>query len=87
QQRFGYPALTQTIKDKVFGLNAAKLFGVDPTATRCALTSDPLTSNQPEFAALQADGVLASPWTPNGPTDRRQMLQRLASPATRWLPA
>ena len=87
QQRFGYPALTQTIKDKVFGLNAAKLFGVDPTATRCALTSDPLTSNQPEFAALQADGVLASPWTPNGPTDRRQMLQWLASPATRWLPA
>ena len=37
QERYGYPALTDEVKRKVFGLNAARLFGVDPEATRCAL--------------------------------------------------
>ncbi|HEY2429154.1 MAG TPA: amidohydrolase family protein [Acidimicrobiales bacterium] len=87
QERFGYPALTDAVKEQIFGLNAAALFGVDPTATRCAVTTDPLTSNQPEVRQLQADQVLPSPWAPNGPVTRRQTLRWLASPATRWLPA
>ena len=42
QQRFAYPALTEEIKRKVLGLNAAQLFGLDPEATRCALQADGL---------------------------------------------
>lgn len=35
QEMYGYPALTPAIKAKIFGLNAAKLYHVDPTAARC----------------------------------------------------
>ena len=37
QERFGYPALTDEIKRKVFGLNAARCSGLDPDATTCAI--------------------------------------------------
>lgn len=37
QQQYGYPALTDTIKRKILGLNAAKVYGIDPTATRCSI--------------------------------------------------
>ena len=30
QARYGYPALTQDLKDKIFGFNAANLLGLDP---------------------------------------------------------
>jgi predicted TIM-barrel fold metal-dependent hydrolase len=86
QQRYGYPALTETIKRQIFGLNAAGLFSIDPASARCAITSDPLTSNQPEVRQLQSQAALPSPWLTNGPTTRRQTLRWLASPATRWRP-
>ncbi len=35
QQTYGYPPITQAIKNKIFGLNAAKIYRVDPTAARC----------------------------------------------------
>ncbi len=87
QDRFGYPALTDSVKAKVFGLNAAKLFGVDVAATRCALESDPLAGAQQSAAHLRAEGRLPSPSRPNGPVTRREMLEWLGSPATRWTPA
>jgi len=86
QDRYHYPALTDEVKAAIFGLNAATLFGVDPTATRCGLTQDPLTANVAESAQLRGDGALASPWAPHGPTTRRQVLGWLASPSTRWVP-
>jgi hypothetical protein len=86
QETYGYPALTAQTKAAVFGLNGAELFGIDPTATRCALAGDPLDDGISETAQLHADGALPSPWRPHGPTTRRQMLAWLASPATRWRP-
>ncbi|MDQ6616013.1 MAG: amidohydrolase [Actinomycetota bacterium] len=86
QERFGYPALTDDLKAKIFGLNAAHLFAIDPHATRCALQTDPLTTARPAAAELQADGALPSPWAPKGPTTRREMLAWLSSPLTRWTP-
>jgi hypothetical protein len=62
------------------------LFGIDATATRCALTTDPLSDNVDEAAALRSDGALPSPWSPHGPTTRRQVLDWLASPLTNWVP-
>jgi predicted TIM-barrel fold metal-dependent hydrolase len=42
QDRFGYPALTPKVKRKIFGLNAAKLYGVDPVRTQCDFTREEL---------------------------------------------
>jgi hypothetical protein len=87
QDLYGYPELTDQVKAGLFGLNAAELFGIDATATRCGLTSDPLSSNISEAAQLRSDGALPSAWQPNGPTSRRQMLQWLASSTTNWVPS
>jgi len=82
QEAYGYPALTDQVKADVLGLNAARLFGLDPLAVRCGLTSDPLTTAVPEAAHLRTEGALPSPWSPHGPTTRRQVLNWMASPLT-----
>jgi predicted TIM-barrel fold metal-dependent hydrolase len=87
QEQYGYPALTDDVKAGIFGLNAAQLFGLDPTATRCALTTDPLSENIAESAFLRDTGALPSAWTTHGPTTRRQVLSWLASPSTHWVPS
>jgi hypothetical protein len=35
QDRFGYPELTREIKNKILGLNGARLYGVEPITDRC----------------------------------------------------
>jgi len=87
QEQFGYPAITDEIRRKIFGLNAAGLFGIDPEATRCALTEDPLSTAQPEAAALREEGALPSPWLAKGPTTRRDLLRSLRVAATPWRPS
>ena len=86
QTLFGYPALTPALKERVLGLNAAALFGLDPKATRCALASDPFPDARMTAAQLRDDGALPAATRANGPTTRREMLQWLASPATNWTP-
>jgi hypothetical protein len=86
QERYGYPALTDELKRKVFGLNAAALFGIDPAATRCAFESDPLTTSQGEAANMRDEGALESPWLARGPMSRREILAWLSSPSTHWSP-
>jgi predicted TIM-barrel fold metal-dependent hydrolase len=86
QDLYQYPALTDSVKAGIFGLNAAQLFGIDPTAVRCGLATDPLTANIDEAAQLRHEGAIPSPWTPNGPTTRRQVLNWLASSTTHWSP-
>jgi predicted TIM-barrel fold metal-dependent hydrolase len=86
QDQYGYPALTDAVKNQVLGLNAAQLFHLDVDATRCALASDPLTTAQPMAAHLRDEGLLPAGSRANGPTTRREMLQWLAQPATRWTP-
>jgi hypothetical protein len=86
QDQYGYPALTDIIKKQVLGLNAARLFHLDVEATRCGLATDPLTGAKTMAAYLRDDGALPAPSRPNGPTSRREMLQWLAQPATRWTP-
>ncbi|HEV7525850.1 MAG TPA: amidohydrolase family protein [Acidimicrobiia bacterium] len=86
QALFGYPALTPAIKAQVLGLNAAKLFKLDAEATRCALATDPISGARLTAAHWRDDDMLPAGSRPNGPTTRREMLQWLASPATRWTP-
>lgn len=86
QERFGYPALTEQVKARLLGRNAAELFDLDPDATRCALASDPLTGARLTAAGLRAEAALPSATRPNGPITRREMLEWLAAPGTRWSP-
>jgi hypothetical protein len=86
QEAYGYPELTNDLKARLFGLNAAALFGVDATTTRCGLTVDPLKASVDETAVLRAEGALPSPWTPHGPTTRREVLNWLTSATTSWVP-
>ncbi len=83
----GYPMLTPEVKAKVFGLNAARLFGLDPEATRCALDADGLAAARDEARLMVASGALPPPWQPRGPVTRREMLRWLSradAPYTPW---
>ena len=40
QDDYGYPAMTDAIRRKIFGLNAAEVYGVDVNAVRCVVADD-----------------------------------------------
>jgi hypothetical protein len=86
QRRYGYPALTDTVKAKVLGLNAARLWGLDPHATRCTLAADTLSRNRPLSRALADAGELPAPWVARGPVTRGQILHWLAHEPGPWIP-
>jgi predicted TIM-barrel fold metal-dependent hydrolase len=48
-KKYKYPELTDEIKDQIFGLNAAKLFALDPKEKRKAIKSDKLTMLREEY--------------------------------------
>ena len=87
QDRYGYPALTDAVKAKILGLNAARLFGIDPHATRCALAADKLELSRPAARGLAAEGALPPPWIPRGPVTRGQVLRWRANDTGPWIPA
>ncbi len=75
QDTYGYPALTPDIKAKIFGLNAAALYGIDPEARRCAITEDEISQ---ERAALLHDPELLVPAQRRyGPQSRREFFDFL----------
>jgi uncharacterized protein len=69
QEEFGYPALTDAVRAKIFGLNAAEAYGIDPEATRCAISEDDLAALR---AQARAEGVVRAPSA--GPSSRREFL-------------
>jgi uncharacterized protein len=48
-EKHKYPDLTDAIKDQILGLNAAKLFGIDPAERRKAIKADKLTQLREEY--------------------------------------
>jgi hypothetical protein len=42
QDQYGYPALTPSLKAKILGLSAARVYGIDPEATRCRIKAGQL---------------------------------------------
>ena len=38
QERYGYPKLTRELKAKILGRNGARLYQIDPIATKCEFT-------------------------------------------------
>lgn len=49
KEKFKYPDLTDEIKDQILGLNAAKLFGLDPKEKRKAIKADKLSRLREEY--------------------------------------
>ena len=64
QEQFGYPALTADSKRKIFGANAAALYGADPVTNTC--TADP--------AALEEYRAALPAKFSAGPTTRGEAL-------------
>ncbi len=75
QETYGYPALTPEIKAKIFGLNSAKLYGIDVEAQRCAISEDDIAK---EKMALMHEPRLAAPkLRAYGPQTRREFFRFL----------
>jgi uncharacterized protein len=47
--KYKYPDLTDAIRDQILGLNAAKLFGIDPAERRKAIKADKLTRLRDDY--------------------------------------
>lgn len=58
QERWGYPALTAEVKEKILGGNSARLYGVDPVAVPCSFTRQEL---QEEREAREDLGTTLGP--------------------------
>jgi len=50
--RFGFPALTDAAKEKILGLNAARIYGVDVKAVLKGLPADAVSKLKAEYGAL-----------------------------------
>lgn len=68
QERFGYPALTDEVKAKILGLNAARLYGIDPALTNCQPSPDDRAALRRE---IDTSGI-------HGPTTRREAMSLFA---------
>jgi predicted TIM-barrel fold metal-dependent hydrolase len=78
QAEFGYPALTPEIKSKIFGLNAAQAYGIDPAQTRYAISDDEV--DRLRTAYLEEPGLVPAvdPRLYEGPRTRRAYLAHAA---------
>jgi predicted TIM-barrel fold metal-dependent hydrolase len=81
QEEFGYPAITPEIKAKIFGLNAASVYGVDPVAVRYAIGNDDVTRLRMAYLDDPRSVPMPDPRTYEGPRTRREFLAFLAREA------
>ncbi len=72
QERYGYPALTPQAKRKIFGLNAARVYGVDVGALQGLQRTDALSKARAEYANHPSPT-----FETYGPRTRREMLRLL----------
>jgi hypothetical protein len=70
QEMFGYPALTPEVKRKIFGLNGARVYGVDPQAVRKKITSDDIAKIR--LARREDPRSVPLGPRPHGPRTRRE---------------
>ncbi|CAL1241083.1 amidohydrolase family protein [Candidatus Methylocalor cossyra] len=72
RERYGYPELTPQLRAKVFGLNAAKPYGIDVEALRRQLAGDPWTRARQAYRENPEPSFLSY-----GPRTRREFLELL----------
>src|SRR4029079_10816510 len=83
--QYEYPLLTDEIKLKVFGLNAARLYGVDPVAQACKIERDAVEGLRSAWMDLEGDPHEPR-YADRGPTDRTGVLRWAAAHGGRWAP-
>lgn len=49
QQTYGYPALTPAMRRRIFGLNAARVYGLEPQELRRKLSRDPVHKRKAQY--------------------------------------
>ena len=54
QRRFGFKPLTDKVKEKIFGLNSARVYGIDVKAKMHAIPSDYMTKLKAKYRAAGA---------------------------------
>ena len=57
RERYGYPQLTAAAKEKILGLNAARLYGIDPEQARAAARNDDLAWVKAALQEYSAKGT------------------------------
>jgi predicted TIM-barrel fold metal-dependent hydrolase len=73
QEKYGYPALTQAIRAKIFGRNSARLYGIPREAQRMGFEirgGDPIGAARAEYAENPDPGFIAY-----GPRTRAEFLR------------
>jgi hypothetical protein len=74
RERFGYAEITASVRAKIFGLNAARVYGLSPTEIRKYTSKDPISR--------QRQAYLERPephFTTYGPKTRREFLSLLGA--------
>lgn len=74
QEEFGYPPLTPEVKERILGLNAARLYRIKPQKKRCKISGDRLAQLQAERGGVRNAGRSLR-WY--GPQTRREFLTLL----------
>ena len=73
QTDYGYPALTDDIKRKIFGLTASSVYGIDPASMRCVIDAD-FIARQRQAYLHDRDAVPVRREKSYGPRTRREFL-------------
>jgi predicted TIM-barrel fold metal-dependent hydrolase len=85
QEQFGYPEVTTEMKAKIFGLNAAKLYRIDPDAARCKVQDSDFQAMKLRLdSELGKNRWVAKP--PLGPRTRREFMALAKWNKARGLP-
>jgi hypothetical protein len=61
-EKYGYSALTAEIKNQIFGLNAARLFRLDPNEKRQAVQADKLSQMKQEYRKNPSPSLTQYGW-------------------------
>lgn len=69
-EEFGYPEITDEVKAQIFGLNAARLYNLDPDEIRCTLPSDQIAQAKAVYAEMRQPSLRTY-----GPKTRREFLK------------
>jgi hypothetical protein len=75
REMYGYPELTPEIKAKIFGLNAARIYGVDIGAMRREISEDDVTALRMAFLHDPNSVPVPDRRRYEGPRTRRDFFQ------------
>jgi predicted TIM-barrel fold metal-dependent hydrolase len=77
QEEHGYPALTGGVRARIFGLNAASVYGIDPEAVRYAISADDVEALRLAYHEQPSSLRVPPRHALRGPRTRREFLTLL----------